>query len=201
MRMPAREIRFRAEVERRHEADPLLQQAGDAVLVHRGRARSLLIACPDGCGEALSVNLDPRAGKAWRLYRKGDAISLSPSVWRDGGCKSHFILWRSRIVWCDRFESDNHEPAYDAALEAEVLSTLDATRFRSAQEIAEELNEIPWDVSRAARRLVDRGFAEYGSGVQRDSLRKISLQQSESTQRPKQGFFAWVRRLLCGETN
>src|SRR3954470_19533554 len=100
----AREIRLCAEVEHRYDGDPLLRQPGDAVLVHRGRPRSLLIACPDGCGETLSINLDPRGGKAWRLYRKGSAISLSPSVWRDGGCESHFIVWRSRIIWCGPYE-------------------------------------------------------------------------------------------------
>ncbi|WP_214473387.1 DUF6527 family protein [Mesorhizobium sp. dw_380] len=120
------------------------------------------------------VSRQPRSagGKAWRLYRKGNAISLSPSVWRDGGCGSHFIVWQSRIIWCDRFEMGNQEPAYDAALEAEVLATLDAVRFRSTHEIAEELNEIPWDVARAARKLVDRGFAEYPADAQRDRLRK-----------------------------
>src|SRR4051812_40038452 len=115
MSRPAFAIRFRAEVEHRHDGDTLLQTPGDAVLVQRGRPRSLLIACPDGCGETLVVNLDPRAGKAWRIYRKGAVISLSPSVWRDGGCESHFIVWRSHILWCDsRFGAENREPVYDA---------------------------------------------------------------------------------------
>ncbi|WP_287181615.1 DUF6527 family protein [Mesorhizobium sp.] len=182
----------------RHDGDPLLREPGDAVLVHRGKPRSLLIACPDGCGGSLSVNLDPRAGKAWRLYRKGNAISLSPSVWRDGGCKSHFIVWQSRIIWCDRFEMGNQEPAYDAALEADVLAALDAVRFRSTHEIAEELNEIPWNVARAARKLVDRGLAEYPADAQRDRLRKTSMQESNPEQPRKGGFLAWMRRLLLG---
>jgi uncharacterized protein DUF6527 len=181
MKAPAREIRFRAEVEHRHDGDPLLTAAGDAVLVQRGRPRSLLLACPDGCGETVVVNLDPRAGRAWRMYRKGEAISLSPSVWREGGCESHFIVWRSRIMWCDRrFQADNQEPAYDVALEAEVLAAMDTVSFRPPHEIAEQLNEIPWDVARAARNLVASGFAEYGSGAQRDSVRKTAARQHPS---------------------
>jgi hypothetical protein len=200
MSIPVREIRFCAEVEHRHDGDSLLRAAGDAVLVNRGRPRSLLIACPDGCGETLSVNLDPRAGKAWRLYRKGNAISLSPSVWLDGGCRSHFIVWRSRIIWCERFEIGNQEPPYDAALEAAILAALDTVRFRSTREITEELDEIPWDVARAARRLIDRGLAEYNSGSERDSLRKRSTQELKPDQPHKEGFLAWMRRLLRGET-
>jgi hypothetical protein len=90
----------------------------------------------------------------------------------------------------------NQEPAYDAALEAEVLKALNGVRLRSTYEIAEELNEIPWDVTRAARRLVDRGLAEYGSDAQRDSFRKAPIQDSKPEQPRKGGFLAWLRRLL-----
>ncbi|MEI9430266.1 DUF6527 family protein [Mesorhizobium sp. Cs1299R1N3] len=200
MKIPAREIRFRAEVEHRHDGDPLLREPGDVVLVHRGRPRSLLIACPDGCGGSLSINLDQRAGKAWRLYRKGNAISLSPSVWREGGCESHFIVWQNRIIWCHRFEMGNQEPAYDVTLEAEVLAALDTVRFRPTLEIAEELNEIPWDVARAARKLVDGGLAEYPADAQRDRLRKRPMQESKPEKPRKGGFLDWMRRLLLGET-
>ncbi|WP_442869546.1 DUF6527 family protein [Bradyrhizobium sp. CCBAU 11386] len=30
--------------------------------------------------------------------------TLYPSFWRDGGCGSHFIIWRGQLLWCDRFE-------------------------------------------------------------------------------------------------
>jgi hypothetical protein len=79
----------------------VLNEPGDAVLVRRGVLRSMVMSCPDGCGEVLTVNLDGRAGKAWRHYARGDDVSLFPSVWRDSGCESHYILWRSRIYWCD----------------------------------------------------------------------------------------------------
>src|SRR5438105_3352414 len=104
MRSLAREIRLRAEVQHRHEGDALLKSPGDAVLVNRGRPRSLLIACPDGCGETLVVNLDQRSGPAWRFYRHASGVSLSPSVWREGGCESHFIVWRGRIIWCGPYQ-------------------------------------------------------------------------------------------------
>jgi uncharacterized protein DUF6527 len=198
MKMPARELRLRAEVQHRHEGDPLLRAAGDAVLVNRGRPRSLMIACPDGCGETLVVNLDVRAGPAWRLYRNGPAVSLSPSVWREGGCESHFIVWRSRIIWCGPYETDNQEPAYDAALEADVLAAMDPVRFRSIQELADQLNEPPWDVARVARRLVISGSAESGLGDHRDSFRRTAALRPDTHTLRKPGIWTRFWQFLFG---
>jgi hypothetical protein len=132
------------------------------------------MACPDGCGETLAVNLDPRMAKAWRLDLRG-GVTLYPSVWRDSGCKSHFILWKDRIVWCDRFARGNSEPPYDATLEDRIAVLLDATTLRSAEELAAALDEIPWDVSRAAQALVRKGLAVAGSGGQRDFYRRAAI--------------------------
>jgi len=165
MTRPARTLRLCWQAEYRDEAEPHLRQPGDAALIFRGQARSLLIRCPDGCGQTLVINLDPRAGKAWRLDMRGGMPTLYPSVWRDGGCGSHFIVWRGRILWCDRYDTGNVEPAYDADLEARVLTALTPHSFRSAEDIAWELDEIPWEVSRAARRLVRQGIAEEGGAA------------------------------------
>ncbi|PBB84544.1 DUF6527 family protein [Mesorhizobium sp. WSM3876] len=172
MSMPARVLRLRGEVEYRDQGEPLLKMPGDAVLVRRGVARSLLVACPDGCGERLVVNLDPRTAKAWRMDMRGGEVTLYPSVWRDGGCGSHFIVWRGRIIWCDRFEQGNVEPPYDAALEHRLYTALELGRLRSSEDLAIQLDEIPWEVSRAARRLVQKGFADAGTGIQRDWFRR-----------------------------
>src|SRR5437899_8481676 len=114
MTSAARLTRLLGEAEHRDEGEALLQAPGDAVLVRRGTLRSVLMRCPDGCGETLVVNLDPRAGKAWKLDMRTGKATLYPSVWRDGGCGSHFIVWRAHVLWCDRFEEDNVEPSYDA---------------------------------------------------------------------------------------
>jgi hypothetical protein len=66
------------------------------------------------------------------------------------------------IIWCGPYETDNQEPAYDAALDADVLDVMDPVLFRSSQELADQLNETPWDVERVARRLVISGLAENG---------------------------------------
>src|SRR6267378_4236509 len=77
----------------------LVSAPGDAVLIERGTPRWLLLACPCGCGAELPINLDRRAGKAWRVYKHGTTtLSVYPSVWRDTDCGSHFIIWRGNIL-------------------------------------------------------------------------------------------------------
>lgn len=57
--------------------------------------------CPCGCKETIQLNLVTDTSPCWklRLGRKGE-LSLTPSVWRTVGCRSHFILHRSRVRWC-----------------------------------------------------------------------------------------------------
>ena len=57
--------------------------------------------CPCGCREAIQLNLLLKVRPSWRVQEHGDdTVSLSPSVWRTKGCRSHFIVRRSRIAWC-----------------------------------------------------------------------------------------------------
>lgn len=168
---PARKIRWRGVGEYRDQAEALLEMAGDVAGVVRGRPRSLLIHCPDGCGETLVINLDARAGKAWRIDTRNDALSLYPSVWRDDGCKSHFILWRNHIIWCGRYQDYNDEPPLNPALLEAVHAELLADEYQDADSIAELLDEIWWDVSRALRLLVRKGQAEEGKGRERQRFR------------------------------
>lgn len=169
---PARKIRWRGSGAYRDEAEPLLERPGDVAGVLRGRPRSLLMACPDGCGDTLVINLDGRAGKAWLLDDRRGKLSLYPSVWREDGCGSHFILWSDQLIWVGRFEAGNEEPAYDAALEQRLLALLDRERFQDGFEIARQLDEISWDVIRALRRLVTKGCAVEGTGRQRGNFRR-----------------------------
>lgn len=105
----------------------------------------------------LTVNLDPRAGKAWRLYAR-DKMSLYPSVWRDGGCGAHFVLWKDRILWCGADDDGDNSPRYDRSLDAKVVAALSKTP-KSANEVADELDEIPWEVDRSLKHLVRAGEA------------------------------------------
>ncbi len=57
--------------------------------------------CPCGCGETLFLNLlqDEMPNWKWRVNTDG-TVTLSPSVWRQVGCKSHFFLKKGMIQWC-----------------------------------------------------------------------------------------------------
>lgn len=175
MTVVARHLALRGSGEYRDEAEVLIALPGDAAMVSRGRLRSLLIKCPDGCGETIVVNLDPRAGKAWCLYERADGISLFPSVWRADGCESHFIVWSDHILWCGAWDDANVEPAYQSDLETRALAALEASdpgAYHSSVAIADRLAEIPWAAARALRRLVSLGRAEEGRDRLRDHFRR-----------------------------
>ena len=159
MTEPARMVRLVGDAEYRDQAEATLSAPGDASMVFRARPRSIVMACPDGCGETLVINLDSRADKAWRFDTRGEGLTLFPSVWREGGCESHFIVWRGHILWCDRFEDGNREPPYNPAIEAAVLGAMDDVQPRNAVELADAIDELVWDVNRAAGRLVAHGLA------------------------------------------
>ncbi len=56
--------------------------------------------CPCGCGELLSLSLMDNRDQHWDIeIDKFDRVSLSPSVWKNDGCQSHFYVKRSKIIW------------------------------------------------------------------------------------------------------
>ncbi|MFL5384731.1 MAG: DUF6527 family protein [Longimicrobiaceae bacterium] len=56
--------------------------------------------CPCGCGDILQLSLLPEGRPRWRVYEDRSGIaSLSPSVNRTIGCRSHFYLRDGRIEW------------------------------------------------------------------------------------------------------
>lgn len=137
----------------RHGADVLLERPGDFVLVNRGVLRSFVMACPDGCGDTLTINLDPRSDKAWRFYRKRNQISVFPSVWRDTGCKSHFIIWNHTIVWCDSDVGSSDVVIEEEAQLGTRVLPLCTQEWQHYTQLAEQLGEVPWDINRVCRTL------------------------------------------------
>ena len=93
----------------------LAQSADKIIVVIRGVPRTVVFQCPSGCGDILTVNVDPESGNAWELRTEGNTVSLLPSVWRTTGCRSHFILFKNRVWWCDAGE----DPAWPPELTLE----------------------------------------------------------------------------------
>jgi hypothetical protein len=115
------------------EARALCESDPDAVvIVDRQGPRNLVFSCPCKCGEILSINIDPAAGSAWRMLNDFSGVSLMPSVWRTTGCRSHFILWRSRVWWCmyDDVDEDDWPFEIDADLRREWFAVRSEMRRR-----------------------------------------------------------------------
>ena len=170
-------LKFRGTVSSRSSASPLLKDPGDTVLIERGYPRWVVMKCPDGCGDELPINIDRKAGPAWRIFQSPRlGLTLYPSVWRDTGCGAHFIVWRNVILLFgaggdeeyDRFWEDQ---AYDALRET-VLKRLPTREMVHFSEIADELGELPWDVLRVCRDLVRQKLAVEGDDKLRQHFKK-----------------------------
>jgi Family of unknown function (DUF6527) len=147
-------LKLRARVDSRDEARRLVIQPGDAVLIVRGRPRSVVMGCPCGCGDQLTINLDSRSGPAWRFVERHGEITLYPSVWRESGCKSHFVVWQNRIYLYgqNEFKRRRH-----LKLEGRVYKQLADGQARHFADIADQLDELPWTVLVACGNLAADG--------------------------------------------
>ncbi len=65
------------------------------------RPKWALFRCPCGCGTVITLPLQSTHRPFWTLRKsKGGHATLRPSIWRDVGCLSHFILDDGRVYWC-----------------------------------------------------------------------------------------------------
>lgn len=97
-------------------------EPGIIAVVDRGGPRTVLFQCPCGCDDTLVINVDILAGRAWRLRVDSFGLTLMPSVWRSGGCRSHFILWRSQVWWCDWYDDEfEGDLSWPADMDAELI--------------------------------------------------------------------------------
>lgn len=136
-----------------------LEEAGDAVLISRGgHHRCVMLDCPCGCRSSLPINVDPRSGPAWRLYSPGPMLTLYPSVWRESGCNSHFVVRRGQVIHMMSGRPYGHASLDDLALQRRIRPLL-TTHPIHFSELAELLGEEPWDVLEACVALERLGGA------------------------------------------
>lgn len=157
----APKVNFLGVVPRFSEAIARLREPGDYLVIVRGLPRAIIMSCPDGCGETLTINLDPRVGPAWRKYDKKGQLTVYPSIWRDSGCESHFIVWKNRILWCGPSEEDSVVDT-DEFLLAKVMAMLSLKSYVHYEAIAEAVDANPWDTYWACKNLVRVGRADQG---------------------------------------
>ena len=82
-----------------------------------GYSWSAGLLCPCGCGEAIQLNLVPPGPPLWRVRTYSDGTStISPSIWRNIGCMSHFWIRRGRVMWVGRGEPPPPSRASESSL-------------------------------------------------------------------------------------
>ena len=70
-------------------------------IVASGKPKWSLFSCPCGCGNIVTLSLQPVHNPFWKLTKTTSSRpTLHPSVWRDRGCLSHFWVKDGRIFWC-----------------------------------------------------------------------------------------------------
>lgn len=164
------------------EAMGAIKSPGDAAIVIREVPRAFLLCCPCGCGDTLVMNLDQRAGPAWRLYVRKDMVTVYPSYWRVTHCGSHFIIWDSRIFWCDWRSEEDFWPDATPSIEHKIKIAL-SYEFQTYDSIADGLGEIPWDVLQACNSLVRHGIAECNFPNRKGEFRLKSHTSNSPSQR------------------
>ena len=61
---------------------------------------SASMLCPCGCGDILHMSLHKEGRPRWRITSHNDGtVSLSPSINRMVGCKSHFFFEFGSVRW------------------------------------------------------------------------------------------------------
>tara|TARA_Y100000588_G_C14176642_1_gene891674 strand:- start:62 stop:382 length:321 start_codon:yes stop_codon:yes gene_type:complete len=55
--------------------------------------------CPCGCNDVIELNLIDDVRPVW-VIKDTKKITISPSVWKKDGCKSHFFVRKGLIEWC-----------------------------------------------------------------------------------------------------
>jgi hypothetical protein len=66
-----------------------------------GQLWQVAMLCPCGCSAVIQLCVLPDTRPSWTVRMHYDrTVSLTPSVWRTKGCRSHFFLRGGTIDWC-----------------------------------------------------------------------------------------------------
>jgi Family of unknown function (DUF6527) len=58
--------------------------------------------CPCGCGRTVELLVIDEADPRWDISTDDQRRpTLTPSVWFRDGCRSHFLIQRGRVKWCE----------------------------------------------------------------------------------------------------
>jgi len=94
-------------VERHSDALSALREGNPLVIVSSaGMAKRLEFMCPCDCKERVSLYVGRGGGRAWRIRLEEGRLSVTPSIQRQTGCRSHFFILRSQALLLVRGSRD-----------------------------------------------------------------------------------------------
>jgi hypothetical protein len=89
-------------IERMIEEPELIVPFRVYVIGEEGYEWTAVFVCPCGCRHVIRLNLlegDNRP--TWRVSQDPrNFVTVHPSVWRNAGCASHFIIRDGLVHWC-----------------------------------------------------------------------------------------------------
>ncbi|MGN6604531.1 MAG: DUF6527 family protein [Ginsengibacter sp.] len=59
----------------------------------------IVMTCPCGCREKIYLNTLPIEQPCWKINQTMKGLTISPSIWRTKGCKSHFFVEKGKLIW------------------------------------------------------------------------------------------------------
>ena len=75
------------------------------VMGESGHLWAAAMLCPCGCGDVIELNLAKNIRPCWRVIKHVDGlVTISPSVRRTIGCRSHFFVRHGKIDWYFPFD-------------------------------------------------------------------------------------------------
>jgi hypothetical protein len=85
------------------EGNPLQDSISNqtvTIVGYKDFRKRAVMKCPCGCGDTLNLSLMRNTEPHWHLKIDNlGRLTLSPSVWKTDGCRSHFYLIKSNVVW------------------------------------------------------------------------------------------------------
>jgi hypothetical protein len=87
-------------VVRRYDEEPTPLKTGIVYLIgEKGHEWTTSFICPCGCRQIIRLNLLPHEDRpTWKIHADWQKrATITPSVWRHVGCRSHFTMKKGRV--------------------------------------------------------------------------------------------------------
>lgn len=74
------------------------------VVGDKGFVKWAYLKCPCGCNDSIMLSLNKISYPSWSVKQdKLGRATISPSIHKLEGCKSHFLIKRGKLVWAKSF--------------------------------------------------------------------------------------------------